>query len=496
MGASKLIIGCNFQQYESQGGDFTPTQYLIFDKIDDRQITAKSTIASQPMQSGDTISDHMYRNPDEYSVSGTFSLNGVNWNDNSYDFIQQGDRLTNIQHAFEKIKNEGILCTLITIDVDDYGKLKSGEAYYDAATNKMVNASTRFKIRRNMALNSITWTEMQNSVKFTFGFFQVIMVEAQEYVNMTEEMRKELALPSVNNPYGSSLGTVLSETGALYTSIFDTLNDRGYFDKDFLKNLVTENLLEGYGTIGKALINVATVAAVAAGVIVVGVVAAVAGVGAVTAAIFPVGTIIAAAAALVASVVYAVVNITKQAKEAEKKLKMFKLVNGSAMQDTNRLMNMMFDVESQINQIQSNVTVYAIQENKPQQIIMNIAGNYYTIDFSENNTNDYGWQAKVLDIDGKPISGMLHDSWCPVASFTDMNRNLNCWFRDNTRQYEVYLMNPALSPNYNPKENEVKAVRNELSSYTIWVSKGNIEDNVKMIQDTIITAIEEQGFTE
>lgn len=494
MGAYKLIIGCNFEQYDAVGGDFIPNRYLILDKIDDRQITASATIASQPMQSGDTISDHMYRNPDEFTVSGTFSLNGMNWNDNSYDFIQQGDRLTNIQHAFEKIKDEGILCTLITLDSDALQRNET-TGQYTLDNEKIVNASTRFKIRKNMALKSITWTEMQNSVKYSFTFYQVIMVEAQEYVNLTEDMKRELGLPSVNNPYGSTLGTVLSETGALYQSVIQTLYDKGYFDEDFLNKAIAEEVLADFGHIGLIVANtLVVIGAVVATAAVVGVITGILGASAVSAAIFPVGTIIAAVAAIGVAIFCGVKAMIDKHEQEEKKKKMFKLVNGSAFQDANRLINLLYDIEAQVNQIQSNVTVYSIQENKPQQLMMNIAGNYYVIEFSENNTNGYGWEAKVTDNQGQPLTTVLHNKWCPVSSFTDMNRNLNCWFRDSTKQYEVYLMNPALSADYNPSANEVAAVRNHLSSYTIWVSKGNIEDNITVIQDAIMNAIENQGF--
>ena len=110
MGAYRTVIGVNFNQYVDN--TTSPDRYLILDTQDDKQVTASAQIASQPLQDGDTMSDHMYREPVTVSLTGSFSLNGKNWNDDSYNFISKGDRLTNIQEAFEQILNEGLLCTL------------------------------------------------------------------------------------------------------------------------------------------------------------------------------------------------------------------------------------------------------------------------------------------------------------------------------------------------------------------------------------------------
>ena len=96
MGAFRTVIGCNMDQYET--GSFEPTRFLVLDTQENKSVQATSTIAQQPLQSGDTMSDHMYRDPTTFSISGMFSLNGKNWDDDSYDFIQMGDRLI---EAFE-----------------------------------------------------------------------------------------------------------------------------------------------------------------------------------------------------------------------------------------------------------------------------------------------------------------------------------------------------------------------------------------------------------
>lgn len=493
MGAFRLIIGCNFEQYGTLGGSFTPNRYLILDNIDDRQVQSSAKIASQPMQSGDTISDHMYREPDVYTVSGIFSLNGMNWNDNSYNFIQSGDRLTNIQNAFETIKDQGLLCTLITLNTDALPGYSNSSTRDNLNNNEIVAASVRFKIRKNMALQSITWTEMQNSLKFTFQFHQIIMVEQQEYENLEEAERMNLGLPNVANPVGSSLGTVMADNGLLQRTVIQTLAENKYIKDDFWGPCL--EILRDIGTIiiVEAVLAVATL--VLAGTIyfisVVGVGAALTSS---VAAVFPVGTIVAAAVVIVAAIAAGIAAIFKRTEQNRKDRIAFKLVNGSAEQDTNRLTNLLDDIEVEVNKVNSNVTIYEIQQNVEHQVILNIAGEYYCINFEQDNVNGYNWRAQVTSLDGEPLATVQKDKWCPVYSFLDMDRNQNLWFKDKTKQYEVYLMNPSLAPDYNSEDEPLEVVRKKLTSYTIWVSRGNIEDNIERIQNAIKKAIQNQGF--
>ena len=498
--SQRVIIGCNFEQFKSVGGDFEPNRFLLLDNIEDRDVQMESTLATQPLQSGDTVADHMYRNPIKYTIKGKFSLNGMNWNDISYDFIGEGDRLTNIQKAFERIKDEAILCTIMTIDSEalpGYSTAANRENIsldYDAQNDKLVNVSSRFKIRKNMALQSITWAEQQNTLAFTFNFTQIIMVETQEYVNLDEALRKELCLPLVTNPTGSSLGSVLSDTGALSVAILQTLYANGYIENDFLE--ACKEIGQGIAALAIASVIVAFAAAVIVGTVsslIAGGVAA-AAIGGAAAAIFPVGTIIVAAVAIVGAVVGFFAWVFSNAERERKRRLTFKLINGSAEQDLYRLIDLLDDIETEVNKINYNVSVYTIQEDVPHQTMINIAGNYYVINFKENNLNGYGWEASVTDVEGNPLPNMRHENWTPVAKIGDMDQYTNMWFKDNTKQFHVYLMNPALDEAYNPTEAEQKAVRDKLSSYTIWVSKGDIKPHVQAIYDAVEKAIQKRGF--
>ena len=493
MGAFKTIIGCNLDQYVT--GSFKPTRYLILDTQEEKTINSTSTLAQQPLQNGDTMSDHMYRNPTTFNISGTFAINGKNWDDDSYNFMEKGDRLTNIQEVFEYIKDQGILCRLTTIDEDEVTK-KANEGY-----TLRGNAKTRFKTRNNMALDSITWVEKQNSVKFVFKFSEVIMVENEDYEELSDEKRAALGLPYVTSPQGSSLGTMLANTGRLQQTIIRALYDEGYIENDFLRGLAeTANVIKNV-VIAYAIISVGLAVAVITAVPAIIAVSAAAGSGAAAvigalagsvSAVFPVGTIIVAAAAVIAGIAIAIVNIVSYHKKKEKQRKAFKAVKFE--EDRDRLINLLEDVEKEVNKTKTGLTIYNITGNHPQVVTINIGGEYYLINFTKNNTiEDSDWSAEVTDMEGEALDTVKH-AWSPVSSFCDLDRNKNLWFKDKSKEYDVYLVNPSLSEEVSKNNEELKNVKDNLEGYTIWVSKGDVKKHIERVEKSIENAIEAEGF--
>ena len=500
MGAFRTIIGFNPDQFVT--GSFEPTRYLVLDTQEEKTVNATATIAQQPLQNGDTMSDHMYRDPTKFNISGAFSLNGKNWDDDSYNFMEKGDRLTNIQEVFEHIKDNGFLCRLTTIDENDVVASTSGQGL----TLKS-NAKTRFKIRNNMALTQITWTERQNLVKFQFGFVEVIMVESQEYEELSDEEREALGLPNVTSPVGSSLGSILVETGQLKQTILRTLYDNGYIMDDFFKALceVVYQLFKS-ASIAVAVISVGLAVAVITAIPAAIAVAAAATATGATAgsilaalagscsAVFPVGTIVVAVVAVVAGIAIGIYNLVKWVKKQEKQKKAFKLINGKPDQDAERLISLFEDIERAVNRVNTNLVVYNINGNYRQIVTINIGGEYYLIEFDKNNVDDdTSWGAKVSNMDGEPLQSVRH-SWCPVSSFCDLSRNNNLWFTDNSKEYEVYLVNPSLADSVNKTQAEIDAAKANLEGYSIWVSKGDIQTQIEKVQKAIENAIEAEGF--
>lgn len=494
MGAFRTVIGCNLDQYET--GSFEPTRYLVLDTQEERTVKASAVIAKQPLQNGDTMSDHMYREPTEFTITGAFSLNGKNWDDDSYDFMRKGDRVTNVQEVFEYIKDNGILCRLTTVDEDDFSMLSS-------ASRSSSGVRTRFKTRDNMALISIQWTEKQNSVHFSFTFHQVIMVEKQEYEELKEDERSDLGLPYVTSPTGASLGTVLAETGALKRTILRTLYDNGYINDDWFI-LACEGAMEIVKdvSIATAIISVglavAVITAIPAAIAVAGAVATggsvLAALAGSVSAIFPVGTIVVAVAAVIAGLAVGISNFIEWIKKKKKQTIAFKLVNGKPDQDLYRLVNLFQDVELRVNKVKTGLTIYSISKNVRQTVTLNIAGDYYLIEFDKNNAEEgESWGAKITDLNGDAINTVARP-WPAVSSFLDLDRNHNLWFKDKSLQYEVYLVNPSLSSTVNDTPEKIAAAKTHLEGYSIWVSKGNVQKQIEAVEKAIENAIEEEGF--
>ena len=466
-------------------------KYLPIDFLESRSVNASSTIVTQPLQNGDTMSDHMYRQPTTVDLSGKFSLNGRNWNNDSYtELYNTNDRLTSIEWVFEYIKNNGSLCTITTVatEVDS-----PDQFYYDEQGNVRGNinpSNTRFITRENMALTSISWKEMQNTLEFSFKFNEVIMIDTEIY----EIDPTDLNLPqSIEYPTTKSLGTLLFEAGDLPKAITDTLYKKGYIKDDWLREIT---LIGGdIGIIKQVLI----VQAVAVGVAALAILATVkigTAVVTATAAVVPVGTIVAAAIVVVTAIIVGIVAIFNRHKEKEKQKRAFKLVNGKPDHDLNRYQNFMDDVEMAVNKAGSNITIYNFTSDSEQEICVPIGGQYYFISVTKLNDDPYfksDIRVNGFGVEGSPISNMRLN-WAPVDNFMNLNENINMWFKDESKEYQVYLVNPNLNDVINEDDGSKTVLKRKLSSYSIWICKGSIKEQITNIQNAINNAIIEHDF--
>lgn len=506
----QLVIGAKFD-----GVNYT---YLHLDTCMEKNITASSVIPTQPLQDGNTMSDHMYRNPDEFTVTGTFSLFGAKRDNQDYNDIPEissaGDRLTNIQTVFEYIKDNGILCDLTTIEEGESG-------------------SVRFKQRKNMALYNINWKENQVSMNYTFTFKEIICVDMQEYdVEINED------LPNIFYPSAKSIGQILIEESATdgispYAKIvLQSLIKNGYIENAIARycylagtsmratalGLMQSIVVEAIGAIAAIAITTSIVTGLATA----GIISATAA----TSAIFPVGTIIGASIGFVLGIALIVHNVNNKKRELAKKEKMFNLVdnigkyinnNGvldesSVLADSSvkinqdeldRLYYFLTKVKNIILDTTDNCQVYQLstgpEDNNDREVVIVIGGNPYYIKFIKDPTSNYGWQTQVLTpgaVDDIPLdgsNGTLMNGFLPVASLDEMDINVNCFFRDVTRKYEVYLYNPSLNSEVNNQE-EVENAKQYLSGYQLIVSYGHIKENVDKIYKAINDEIVNGGY--
>lgn len=151
---------------------------MLLDTINDNRVSASSTLTTRPLVSGDKISDHIYREPVSVTITGTFAING-----GTRMTMSANSKLINIEKLFERLKNEGVICTLVKL----------------STTDKIA----RFVTRDNMVLSSITWTEKINSLDFEFEFRQILTEEAAKILAV--DIKNEVPKINEGTPSGTKI---------------------------------------------------------------------------------------------------------------------------------------------------------------------------------------------------------------------------------------------------------------------------------------------------
>lgn len=536
---------------------------LELDVCSSKNISSSSTITQYPLQDGSILSDHMWRNPDVFTVTGSFGLNSKKTYENNNSFSQENildgatendtdiddlknlndnNRLASIQTVFEHIKNYGLLCTLTTLK----GDTNSGEI--------------RFKQRQNMALQSISWKEGYNTLDFSFTFQEIMFTSIQLY----EVSNYGDLYPSTSMPGSKSLAQILQDTGGLADAIITALFDRGYIDKRDGVAFVSVSSILGSTNIGSLAANAiddgrdnpyaaATSNAIVSGltspaitfilgellvIIIASVVAKIVGsaiisallsaigvsLGSVVSAIVPVGTVIVAVVAIAVGLYTFFKNLFDSWEKQRKLLAGFNLINNykdyidenynlkpgaeNTLQnaeynetDAKRLKLLMDDIQYEIETKFSQVTVYQIStsqdDNDERTVPIMINNDLCYFSFFKNtgsNADDIPWQITILDGCDENAQNIENGfGFAPVSELGECSRNKNVFYIDSTREYEVYILCPSFAEATTEEEQNLKQY---LMSYSIIISKGPIEDNCNKLNDIIIEALENQGYTE
>lgn len=533
----QLVIGYNPQQEETGATD--ASRYLTLDLQTSKRAQVSSTICSMPIQSGETISDHMYRNPTTVTVSGSFGIlsgerfskdarkkygDSIEWYD--YNSVGGVDRLTNVESIFEEIKNRGFLCTLMTM-----------------SDNK--EESFRFMQRKNMVLRDISWEEMENVVKYEFSFYEAIIVNASKTYNMPESERSKLGLPNVKTLDGVSLSEVMNQSGDIALSVLITLLDNGIITEDFLKEIAfNRNGVYTYGTLAAlcgiiyggamAAIGVSTAVSIAAGGSALAWLIGSSGLATGGATL-----VIAAGLALVAGVALGINAIIKEQKAKEQfgnAWNALQKIKGTTNNDEKAavLNKILESVQLQFLGFKSNVTIYSFPENKSCEALIKIGGDIYTISASKKNSYDKNydcpWKFKAQMANQKEIKYQKDVSFTrtigyysdmnslispPPTNFGDLDFLTNGWFCSNDGQYQVFLTNiglgiekeyPSGSPQnwkrrsdlensyytrvvdapFTDKQQDILA---DLRNYQIVVCKGNMKTEYNRITNAVFDAL-------
>jgi len=359
---------------------------LYFDYVEDNTVTLSTTITEHPLVSGDMVADHQYIEPATEAFSGTFSLYG---NKKSYAIIRNNrtifesygtnpnNRLSFIQEIFERINKEGIHCNIVKLSVN--------------------NDSSRFKARKNMILNNITWTEKQFSVDFDFSFREAISAdvnyEDDYYVDDTDE-----DLPLVTKPVQrSAVDELLDKNEVIESLVFTLLNENLDEEKrlnhmDFAR-YTGKSYLQG---LGLGLITTASTMSVIAGIC-----------GGVAAA-FPVGTAIAVAIGATVCIAATITLICKKVKQGQSyNIKAFKYYKNNAkrLKEDDRYVEFIGEIMTSVSTLDNSITLLGFDSNLSQQCLITIDNELYAFTFTKATENSYYTLSIVkLDNDGNIIN--------------------------------------------------------------------------------------------
>lgn len=510
------------------------TAYFDLDTCVARSLTSSATVTSFPIENGLSASDHMYRNPRTFTLSGTFSLNRgghrivdsytmdaiqswhpeggtVSWEDwcqnegAAMKSLNAENYLQSVQTVFEYIQEKGILCQIMM-----------------AQDTK--ESSARFKVRNNMVLQNIQWQEQYNSMTYSFTFQEVIsVIKEKEF----ETFGYNELYPSVYLPATKSIGELVTETGMVWQIVLRALMGSKYI---LLSDAKAYALLHGDTTgLSKEISDIVAeyqknrLETQIAGVTVIGVAGA-AALG-VFAAGGPVGWIVAIVVAGILGYLYFANQYSKYDENIKARENGFTLIKNASQYvdpntldvinskipqsaentgDVRRLRLLLNAVQANIINTMNNVNLYQIStgesDNNERECPIQIGNDLLTIRINKTNNPDAPFNLTLFRLESgdteteiAPYTG----GWPAYGSFYTFSRNANVIYVDRTNQYEMYLYNPYLEDDVRQAKGytEEKAKCN-LCNYYFVVSKGNINDNMKKLTEAIDSAIVSEGYGE
>lgn len=442
-----------------------------FDILNSKTVTLDSDITTHPLINGDIVADHMYNNPISLTLSGTFSMNG----NKKFNYGNE-ERLEEIQKVFETIKREGIPCTIIT---------------QNSAGDK------RFSVRNNMILNSISWTELQNSMNFTFSFTEIQFVDLDEVeydVNIEDD-----SLPNVTNPKELEFTSDILNWEQIDIFIVNLLHDEHLIDDIIYTKYLTENnpkstALEITGiTLGSALLS---------GIVIGNTFGSLPGA--------VVGTAIGAIV-FFGSLIYNEIKKQQYLKDAEKyKIQVFKDYNDDLknQKEVERLSNFVGTIHQSLSELNEYLLVYGLTFDDSQTCSLYIDNKYYTFDFIKNKDfidankkgglqnlknikshSDYSLNVTVLDDDSNKQIKSIQNISGEVKLSIDECKSNNSLFRTSGSGYYVYLINLKLSGAKNLELNQRDAIASDLTNYKILVSKINLDEFNEKLSEIILNSL-------
>lgn len=422
-----VTISCKLNE------DDTQDTVIILDNVTESNIQSTAAVTTHPVANGDIVADHMYDRPISMSISGNFSLNGSQ----AFVINSEGSKLRDAQELFEKIKREGITCNIVKVQLVD--------------TNDG-NQLPRFKIRNNMVLESITWTERINSLGFSFGFTQVMIVD----VNVEEVDVTDPNAPPITEP----------NTLAFTDEIIDWNQVNAIIDKCLKEyNLITEDFLNWASNVGESYLTAGLLAGIAG---VSGLIAA--------ASTNPIGWAILAGAAAIGAGYVLIKGIIDAFDEWDKRNKYrvetFKLYDNEQknVEELKRYVEFKGSIYEIVGKLNNAIKLYKVSSDEPQECLLNIDSNEYSFLFTKNNTNQH-YSLSLTDLfdDGRELKNIADISGSP----TNINEctDENCVYKTKNKGMRIYLMNVGSG--------------NKLTDYYVMTSTFPMEEYTEQLTNLI-----------
>lgn len=415
--------------------DDTEDTLIILDTVKESSIQADSQVTSHPVAEGDIVADHMYKEPITLTLNGQISLSG----NKGLGLLGENESLQNVQDIFEKIKDNGILCDIVKVQLVDK----------DDGTQ-----IPQFKVRQSMVLRNITWTEKINTLSFSFSFVQVLIADINvEDIDPTDEN-----LPEITTPNTLNFTDTLIDWNQINQVIDYCLNSFNLATAEFwnfLQSLTSTQIVAIIGGVVGAVVvaKVATLIGATAG---------------------PIGAAIGFGIGAIAILGAGIYNFFKKLNDRVKyRIEAFQYYEDTKKMDAEvaRYGEFKAGVYGYMESLNSSLKAYKVSSNESQECLISIDDTYYDFLFTKNNTNQH-YTLSLVDLynDDKEVKNISDISGSPT--------NIN----ECTDANAVYI-----TPNKNVRIYLIRTGEDvtDLTNYYIFTSTFDMKEYTTKLEDLI-----------
>lgn len=420
--------------YSEQGR----SQTLVLDTVDDVNVRSSSTLTQHPIVSGSMVADHMFENPTQISISGSFPLSGNRTQ--NIELTIEGGQLANIEDLFERLKREGIRCEIVKISTNDQ--------------------QLRFLRRTNMVLTNISWTESINTLNYSFTFVEAQTVEVK-VANVTQA---DEDVPNITYPSTVSFTETIIDRNYITYTLYAYLYTTGVITERFMNYLQSLNP-EAFENMGlseiqsKSIISVVKKSNTKLGSTIESLVN------------------IAESTGAFARTCINIVTKIFTGKEYVKKVYDFSSFEGQNAKDLLAFGQMIADVGEAVEELNNSIHVFQVAYDGDQECLVTIDNSYYSFVFKKNNTTDrYALTVYNFDNDpdGEKVDEVYDISSRAVNSY-DQCLKSNALFKSSINKEYVHLV--------------CNGDRTDLTNYFIVVSDIDPENFTKVLTEVIADAV-------